>query len=71
VSKIDLAPIGKAESEGAFTAFERYGKGRHQANLNLSDCFAYGVAKALDTTLLFKGDDFSRTDIAAALPHGN
>ena len=68
LSAIVIAPIGKAESEGALTAFERYGKGRHPAGLNLGDCFAYGSARALDTTLLFKGDDFTRTDIVAALP---
>jgi ribonuclease VapC len=68
VSEIGLTPIGKAESEGALSAFERFGKGRHSASLNLGDCFAYGCAKALDTDLLFKGDDFSRTDIRAAMP---
>lgn len=68
VSEIAMASIGKAESEAALTAFERYGKGRHAASLNLGDCFAYGSAKALDTALLFKGDDFPRTDIAAAFP---
>jgi ribonuclease VapC len=67
VSEISLAPIGEAECESALTALERFGKGRHPASLNLGDCFAYGCAKALDTQLLFKGDDFSRTDIRAAL----
>lgn len=67
VSEISLAPIGEAECESALTAFERFGKGRHPASLNLGDCFAYGCAKALDTELLFKGDDVSRTDIRAAL----
>ena len=67
VSGIALVPIGKAESEAALTAFERFGKGRHPAALNLGDCFAYGCARMLATTLLFKGDDFQRTDIPAAL----
>jgi ribonuclease VapC len=66
ISNIRLTPIGEAESEGALLAFERFGKGRHPASLNLGDCFAYGCTKALDTDLLFKGDDFSRTDIRAA-----
>jgi ribonuclease VapC len=70
VSKISLASIGGVESEGALRAFERFGKGRHPASLNLGDCFAYGCAKALDTDLLFKGDDFLQTDIRAALPPG-
>lgn len=69
-SAIVLVPIGKAESEGALTALERFGKGRHPAGLNLGDCFAYGCAKALGTTLLFKGDDFPKTDIPAAFSSG-
>lgn len=66
VSGIALHPIGAAESEAALGAFERFGKGRHPSSLNLGDCFAYGCARALATDLLFKGDDFSRTDIGAA-----
>jgi len=46
-------------------AFDRYGKGRHRAGLNFGDCMAYAVAKANDVPLLFKGDDFARTDIPA------
>jgi ribonuclease VapC len=67
LSQIILAPIGAAESEAALGALERFGKGRHPASLNLGDCLAYGCAKALDTDLLFTGDDFSRTDMRAAL----
>lgn len=45
-------------------AFEKYGKGRgHAAQLNFGDCMAYAVAKALDAPLLFKGDDFAKTDV--------
>ncbi|WP_297513120.1 type II toxin-antitoxin system VapC family toxin [uncultured Caulobacter sp.] len=51
----------------ALDAFVRYGKGRHPARLNLSDCFAYALAKALDAPLLYKGDDFSQTDVRAAI----
>lgn len=51
----------------ALDAFARYGKGRgHPAQLNLGDCFAYAVAKAHEAPLLFKGDDFSKTDIRSA-----
>lgn len=53
-------------AETARNAFVRYGKGRHPAGLNLGDCAAYAVAKSLDLPLLFKGDDFSKTDVAAA-----
>jgi ribonuclease VapC len=48
-------------------AYLRYGKGFHPARLNLADCFAYALAKALDAPLLYKGDDFARTDVRSAL----
>jgi ribonuclease VapC len=48
----------------AIRAFERFGRGRHPARLNMGDCFAYACARALGVPLLFKGDDFSQTDIA-------
>jgi ribonuclease VapC len=47
--------------------FQRYGKGKHPARLNLGDCFAYALAKQLDAPLLYKGDDFAQTDIRSAL----
>jgi ribonuclease VapC len=56
------AEIGR----GAVSAFERFGKGRHRAALNMGDCFAYACARSLDLPLLFKGDDFPHTDIAVA-----
>lgn len=53
--------------EAALDAFSRYGKGRgHPAQLNMGDCFAYAVAKTYRTALLFKGDNFSKTDIPLA-----
>ena len=64
----------------AFDAYRRYGKGTgHGAALNYGDCFSYALAKHLGAPLLFKGDDFSHTDIQAAaearaaesLPSGN
>jgi ribonuclease VapC len=48
-------------------AFEQYGKGRHPARLNFGDCMAYAVAKAHGVPLLYKGADFSHTDITSAL----
>ena len=55
------------EAGAALDAFSRYGKGRgHPAQLNMGDCFAYAVAKTYRTALLFKGDDFSKTDIRSA-----
>lgn len=48
----------------------RFGKGRHQAALNMGDCFSYACAKANGVSLLFKGEDFSKTDIVQANPSG-
>jgi ribonuclease VapC len=53
-------------AEEAREAFLRYGKGRHPAALNLGDCATYAVAKSLSLPLLFKGDDFTKTDLMAA-----
>ena len=51
----------------AMAAYLAYGKGFHPARLNLADVFAYALAKKLDLPLLYKGDDFARTDIRSAL----
>ena len=48
-------------------AFARFGKGRGAAGLNFGDCFSYALARAMDRPLLFKGDDFSQTDVTPAL----
>jgi ribonuclease VapC len=58
--------VDVAQHLHALNALLRFGKGRHPAQLNLGDCFAYALAKSLDAPLLFKGDDFARTDIIAA-----
>lgn len=52
--------------EIASDAFDRFGRGRHPAALNFGDCMAYAVARAHDVPLLFKGNDFSRTDVRLA-----
>ncbi len=59
-------PIEARENELAIAAFERFGKGRHQAALNMGDCFASACAKANGVKLLFKGGDFALTDVDAA-----
>lgn len=59
---VDLAQVHAARD-----AFARFGKGRHAAALNYGDCFAYALAKVAEAPLLFKGDDFGRTDVAAAI----
>ena len=61
----EIVPIVAETSRVAVTAFDRFGKGRHPAGLNLGDCFAYACARVLDEPLLYKGDDFPRTDITA------
>ncbi len=50
----------------ARAAWRRYGKGRHAANLNFGDLFGYALARATGDALLFKGDDFTKTDLTAA-----
>jgi ribonuclease VapC len=62
---IRVIPFDADQAELAREAFRQYGKGRHPAGLNFGDCFAYALAKATSEPLLFKGDDFSRTDITA------
>ena len=63
---IVIEPVTVAHGELARQAFLDFGKGRHQAGLNYGDCFSYALAKATGEPLLFKGDDFGRTDIKAA-----
>ncbi|HEV7216548.1 MAG TPA: type II toxin-antitoxin system VapC family toxin [Chloroflexota bacterium] len=68
---VRTVPITSTEVEGALDAFARYGKGRgHPAQLNMGDCFAYAVAKTYRTSLLFKGEDFNKTDIHSATELG-
>ncbi len=67
VAGVEVVPITAKEAETALSAFSRYGKGRgHPAQLNLCDCFSYAVAKNHGRALLFKGDDFDKTDIRSA-----
>jgi ribonuclease VapC len=63
---IQVASIDREQLEWARIAFRRFGKGRHEAGLNFGDCFAYALAKVSGEPLLFKGQDFSRTDVQAA-----
>ncbi|TCQ01784.1 ribonuclease VapC [Rhizobium sp. PP-F2F-G36] len=61
---ISVVPINGGIAKKAVAAFAAYGKGRgHPAQLNLADCMSYACAKAYRVPLLFKGNDFSRTDI--------
>jgi ribonuclease VapC len=65
-TNMQVMQIGDAELERALDAFDRFGKGRHPAKLNMGDCFAYACARTHGVPLLFKGDDFLKTDIAVA-----
>jgi ribonuclease VapC len=62
----EVVSFGEEHSEAAAAAFLRFGRGRHPAALNLGDCMAYAVASVASLPLLFKGDDFARTDIERA-----
>ena len=63
-----IEPISLVHGEIARQAFRDFGKGRHPAGLNFGDCFAYALSKATGEPLLFKGSNFSRTDIKTAYP---
>ena len=64
---VEIAPFDEAQVRAAADAFDRFGKGMHPARLNLADCAAYALALTSDAPLLFKGDDFSETDVTAAV----
>ena len=61
---LQVEPVTAEQADLALDAYQRYGKGRHRAGLNFGDCFAYALCKATGQPLLFKGQDFSLTDIA-------
>ncbi len=64
----ELVPPGVAEMDAAYAAFVAFGKGSgHSAGLNFGDVFSYALAKVRGLPLLFKGDDFSKTDLRSAL----
>lgn len=65
--EIELVPVTTEHARLACGAFRAYGRGRHAAALNLGDCFAYALAKATGEPLLFKGEDFARTDLSSAI----
>lgn len=67
---VDLVSVDSSQAEAARAAYRRYGKGRHLAGLNFGDCFSYALAKVSGQPLLFKGDDFSHTDIARVAAGG-
>ncbi|GHD51702.1 ribonuclease VapC [Thalassobaculum fulvum] len=60
---IEIVPVDHEQTEIARVAWRQFGKGRHPAALNYGDCFAYALAKVTGSPLLYKGDDFSKTDL--------
>ena len=63
---VDVIPVDSDLVDLATQAWLAYGKGRHPAALNFADCLSYALAKRAGLPLLFKGDDFSRTDVRKA-----
>ena len=67
VMRLEVVPVTVAQALVARSAYRDFGKGSgHSARLNFGDCFAYGLARLRGLPLLFKGDDFTRTDVAVA-----
>ena len=62
-----IEPVTVEQAQSGPQAFLDFGKGRHAAGLNFGDCFSYALAKITGAPLLFKGEDFKRTDIPSAL----
>jgi ribonuclease VapC len=67
-ANIAVAPFTAEHLAAARHAFRLFGKGRHPAGLNFGDCFSYGLSRSTGEPLLFKGDDFARTDISKSVP---
>jgi len=66
LAKAEIVPVDSRMAQLAFDAWLRFGKGRHPAGLNFGDCFSYALAKLRGEPLLFKGEDFSKTDLVGA-----
>lgn len=65
-ASITIEPVTVEQARIAREAYRDYGRGRHRASLNFGDCFAYALAKEKGEPLLFKGDDFRKTDVEVA-----
>lgn len=63
----EIVAFDNEQAEVARDAYRRYGKGRHPAALNYGDCFAYALCSSRGESLLFKGNDFGKTDVKSAL----
>ena len=63
---VELVPATPEHANAARRAWRRFGRGNHPAALNFGDCFAYALAEPTGEPLLFKGNDFARTDVESA-----
>jgi ribonuclease VapC len=63
---IEIVPFDEEQARQSRAAFVRFGKGRHPAALNFGDCVSYTLARSLGLPLLFKGTDFTKTDVISA-----
>lgn len=66
-AEIEVVAVDAEQVAEARRGYRRYGRGRHAAGLNFGDVFAYALARTSGEPLLFKGDDFSKTDVARVL----
>jgi len=64
---IEIVPVDADQAAEARRAWRRFGKGRHAANLNYGDLFSYALSRTTGEALLYKGEDFTRTDVARVL----
>lgn len=60
----EIVAVDAVQADAARRAWRRFGKGRHAASLNYGDCFSYALAVTRGEPLLFKGDDFAKTDVS-------
>lgn len=65
-ANVSIVAVDDQMAQWAVLAYEKFGKGRHPARLNLADCMSYAVAKEKDVPILFVGDDFTKTDLISA-----
>ena len=66
-AEVVVIPVDAEHVTEARRAYRRFGKGRHAAGLNFGDVFAYALARTAGEPLLFKGDDFARTDVGRVI----
>ena len=66
-AEVVVVPVDAEHVFEARRAYRRFGKGRHAAGLNFGDVFAYALARTAGEALLFKGDDFAKTDIGRVI----